>query len=603
MARRQLRIAVEGCAHGDLERIYASLAEAEARAGAKVDLLICCGDFQAVRNRSDLHCMAVPEKYKAMQTFHRYYSGELVAPVLTIFIGGNHEAANHLQELYYGGWAAPNIYFMGFSGVVRFGGLRIAGLSGIFKSGDYNRGYYEAPPYDRSSVRSIYHVRKFEEMKLAMLTRRRTGREQLPRDPGAVCDIFVSHDWPRGIARHGDTAALLRKKKFFRQEVQENTLGSPPGERLMMQLRPSFWFAAHLHVKFAALVRHAPVMSDTWAGEGAASEVGAGAAGATADAEAHAPISAFPRLPPVPNATQFLSLDKCMPRKHFLQLFEVPVPAGAPLEERSAPLRLYYDKEWLSVLQETQHGMPVQQRRRGAAPPATPRPARAPPTCTPSGGNFPVPLNFMRTAPIFDGAARGRAPVPQQIGSPQTDELVAMLGLAHTMTVPWGASGGAMGDGPIGSDVAATPSAPTAPTAATSDPNAIALSDSDEDPATAGSMPSAPTAPTAATSDPNAIALSDSDEDPATAGSMAPLAHGGASDPAPLRLPVAAIPPIGRAPPRGTMLPPLGFGPSPQPAQQRAPPPPGRVVDNRPAWQTQAESAAAAADPNEIVLE
>ena len=46
MARRQLRIAVEGCAHGDLERIYASLAEAEARAGAKVDLLICCGDFQ-----------------------------------------------------------------------------------------------------------------------------------------------------------------------------------------------------------------------------------------------------------------------------------------------------------------------------------------------------------------------------------------------------------------------------------------------------------------------------------------------------------------------------------------------------------------------------
>ena len=48
-------------------------------------------------------------------------------------VGGNHEAANYLWELYYGGWAAPSIYFLGFSGCVKFGGLRIAGLSGIYK--------------------------------------------------------------------------------------------------------------------------------------------------------------------------------------------------------------------------------------------------------------------------------------------------------------------------------------------------------------------------------------------------------------------------------------------------------------------------------------
>lgn len=29
--------------------------------------------------------------------FHKYYSGELVAPVLTVFIGGNHEASSYLQ--------------------------------------------------------------------------------------------------------------------------------------------------------------------------------------------------------------------------------------------------------------------------------------------------------------------------------------------------------------------------------------------------------------------------------------------------------------------------------------------------------------------------
>jgi len=45
--------------------------------------------------------------------YFRYYSGEKIAPVLTIFVGGNHEASNYLQELPYGGWVAPKIYYMG----------------------------------------------------------------------------------------------------------------------------------------------------------------------------------------------------------------------------------------------------------------------------------------------------------------------------------------------------------------------------------------------------------------------------------------------------------------------------------------------------------
>ena len=39
-----------------------------------------------------------------------------------------------------GGWVAPNIYYLGNAGCVQFGGLRIAGLSGIYKESDYGKG-------------------------------------------------------------------------------------------------------------------------------------------------------------------------------------------------------------------------------------------------------------------------------------------------------------------------------------------------------------------------------------------------------------------------------------------------------------------------------
>jgi lariat debranching enzyme len=68
-----------------------------------------------------------------------------------VFIGGNHEASNYLRELYYGGFAAENIYFLGLSGVIRVSkgeqSLLIGGISGIEKLYHFNYGYYEAHPY------------------------------------------------------------------------------------------------------------------------------------------------------------------------------------------------------------------------------------------------------------------------------------------------------------------------------------------------------------------------------------------------------------------------------------------------------------------------
>lgn len=375
-----MKIAVEGCCHGELDKIYETIGYLEKKEGVKVDLLLCCGDFQAVRNEGDMKCMAVPAKYRMMQTFYKYYSGEKKALVLTIFIGGNHEASNHLQELPYGGWVAPNIYYLGYAGVVRYKGIRIGGLSGIFKSQDYRKGHHEVPPYNPDTLRSVYHIRNIEVFKLKQI--------HMP------IDIFMSHDWPRGIYNYGSKGELLRKKKFLRQEVETNTLGSPAAAELLAHLQPSYWFSAHLHVKFAALMQHPP--------KGNAA----------------------------PRVTKFLSLDKCLPHREFLQIVDIP-------ERPGSSEGLEYDPEWLAILKAT-----------NSLQRTTPHPWNPPENnglherwdfraseeammqvVEDLSGELAIPDNFSRTVPAYDPNKPQYHATPSYNTNPQTTELCATFGL------------------------------------------------------------------------------------------------------------------------------------------------------------------------------
>lgn len=66
-----INIAVEGCCHGELDVIYETIAALEKRSGKRVHLLLICGDFQSMRDSSDLGSLNVPSKYKKL---NRYYS-------------------------------------------------------------------------------------------------------------------------------------------------------------------------------------------------------------------------------------------------------------------------------------------------------------------------------------------------------------------------------------------------------------------------------------------------------------------------------------------------------------------------------------------------
>ena len=186
--------------------------------------------------------MSVPQKYRAIGDFHEYYSGARTAPYLTLFVGGNHEASSHLHELYYGGWVAPKIYYLGAANVIRFGDLRIAGLSGIWKGYNYNKPHFERVPYTADEIKSLYHVREIDVRKLLLM------RSQV--------DVGISHDWPRGIEWHGDYKSLFRQKDLFEADAKAGTLGSSAAKYVLNRLRPPWWFAAHLHCKFAATIDH-----------------------------------------------------------------------------------------------------------------------------------------------------------------------------------------------------------------------------------------------------------------------------------------------------------------------------------------------------------
>ncbi len=70
------------------------------------------------------------------------------------------------------------------------------------------QGHWERPPYGPDALRSAYHVRQLEVYRLAQLDPSRTP-----------LDVFLSHDWPSGIARHGNMQQLFRAKPFLRAEV------------------------------------------------------------------------------------------------------------------------------------------------------------------------------------------------------------------------------------------------------------------------------------------------------------------------------------------------------------------------------------------------
>lgn len=438
--------------------------------------------------------MSCPVKFRQLGDFPKYYAGTATAPYLTVFIGGNHEAASHLWELYYGGWVAPNIYYLGAANVLRLGPLRIAGLSGIWKGFDYQRPHHERLPFSGDDVRSFYHVREVDVRRLLLL------RTQV--------DVGLSHDWPREIERFGDAEALFRRKRDFRQESLDGTLGNVAAKYVMDRLRPPYWFSAHLHVKYAALKKYEdrqegkqpdtevreskslPEASEAapesnpdeidldmdddddddadeqpGAKKPAELEADKEANGEKAsnavpdDVRAQLPAS-FARPPspkrrgipgqPVPEGitnkeVRFLALDKCLPGRHFLQLAEIqPFNPEAhkshPPQTSGTRYKLQYDPEWLAITRVFHKSLQIGPQATQSPPdlgedqyiPLIEEERRWVEEHIVEKGRLDVPENFEITAPPHvPGTPEIVQEQPEEYTNPQTAAYCDLLGVEN----------------------------------------------------------------------------------------------------------------------------------------------------------------------------
>ncbi|KIJ29234.1 hypothetical protein M422DRAFT_235362 [Sphaerobolus stellatus SS14] len=417
--------------------------------------------------------MAVPQKYRELGGFHKYYTGEEKAPMLTIVIGGNHEASNYMWELYHGGWLAPNIYFLGFSGCVQVNGIRIAGSSGVYNSRHYAFGHNETLPYDNNTIRSIYHTRQYDVLKLSQLSRP---------------DVFLSHDWPNTIEKYGNTEALLRKKPFFRKESETETLGSPPLLYLLKTLQPKWWFSAHLHTRFQALYRHGGSASGNSSNVGARRPPAQGKnpdeividedddfdvsepkhkASSTIPPSVENPdeikiedededmdviktpskesisTSSSPQNQPEGatevRETHFLALDKCLPKREFLEVIEISDPAELPSNSNGSP-HLTFDPEWLAITRALHSYLSTSRTQ-----PSLPTPDEAKILVMSelewvkknvlNGGLLPINevQTFWRTAP---GPSKGQNHDPPWYTNPQTEALTKLLQITNKINPP-----------------------------------------------------------------------------------------------------------------------------------------------------------------------
>jgi len=215
-----MRIAIFGDIHGHWCDFRDAIVELDSR--APLDLVLQVGDAQPFRNEEDLEYMHCPKKYRVLGDFWIFNEGAEQFPVPVLFIGGNHEPWNFLDQNRQGGVLAPNIEFMGRVGMRKIMGTRIVGMSGI-----YSQKHFNAPhpkwPYPVSMRKQAAYFNRDDIDKVLEFGK---------------ADILLLHEWP----------SLMNGARKKEWPSHWGTVGSETLTEVVEFMSPKYVFCGHMHI-------------------------------------------------------------------------------------------------------------------------------------------------------------------------------------------------------------------------------------------------------------------------------------------------------------------------------------------------------------------
>lgn len=199
----------------------------EAARGRPVDVVLAVGDVEAFR-RPDDHRRKTAKRGMPAE-FAEYADGQRRMKRPLYFIGGNNEDFEALHDMPQGMELAPNVHYLGRAGQCTLRGLRLAYLSGI-----HAPRFYEQPLKRPTSLDTAKQAGYFRTPEVEGIS----GLRDI--------DIFLVHEWPRGIVQRARDEALTSPRP-----LPSYWIGNPITRRLVDTVRPRWVLCGHSHKAFA----------------------------------------------------------------------------------------------------------------------------------------------------------------------------------------------------------------------------------------------------------------------------------------------------------------------------------------------------------------